>query len=362
MEGAFGNSDYIKAFELFKKSANEKPSSEYNVFRTPISRPDDNMDCEKLVEVFMLASVRGEKEICYNIGYLYENGLNVKTKVLFYPNYTDAVHWYSVAATNGDSRAKFRLGIMYEEGKGVEVDLTEAYNYYLEAYENGIDEAAYRLAFMCMSGKGVGQDLLKAYYLFTEVSNKGHKKAYTELTLTDFGLVHKHFFLYLYFASYKQFNECSICSNNLNMLEAVANIGYIAIQYQLGVFYQEKEDDGSDQQAIKWLTMTSEGGVTDAYYRLGMLFEELKGKDQSCSKAIQLYSEATNKDHEGAISRLARIYHLGKGVDHDYQKAYDLYARAAELGHDESSRVLDITNYSIEKDSIVVGGFCIRCN
>jgi TPR repeat protein len=45
--------------------------------------------------------------------------------------------------------------------------------------------------------------------------------------------------------------------------------------------------------------------------------------------------------------RLARIYHLGKAVHRDYQKAYELYTKAAELGHSESSRTLDIVNYSV---------------
>jgi TPR repeat protein len=53
------------------------------------------------------------------------------------------------------------------------------------------------------------------------------------------------------------------------MLEAVVNIGYVAVQYQLGVFYQNQK--GSDRKAVKWLTMTSDSGVTDASYRLGVI-------------------------------------------------------------------------------------------
>jgi TPR repeat protein len=64
--------------------------------------------------------------------------------------------------------------------------------------------------------------------------------------------------------------------------------------------------------------------------------------------------------------RLARIYHLGRGVVCDYQKAYNLYTRAAELGHSDSSRLLDITNYSINqhsedlKDSLSIIKFMAR--
>jgi hypothetical protein len=140
--------------------------------------------------MFKLVSELGEQEICYNIGYLYENGHHASEgTVLFHSSYTDAIYWYSVAATNGDFRAKCRLGIMCEEGKGVEVDLAAAYNYYSEAYENGIDDAAYRLALMHMNGNGVPQDLVKAYCFFTESSNKGHKGAQKELIPSIFRLV-----------------------------------------------------------------------------------------------------------------------------------------------------------------------------
>jgi TPR repeat protein len=126
------------------------------------------------------------------------------------------------------------------------------------------------------------------------------------------------------------------------MLEAIANIGNVAVQYQLGAFYQNQKE--SDKKAVKWLTMASDNGVTDALYRLGVIYEELK---EGLSEAIRLYSEAIKRDHEKAMYRLARIYYLGRGVECDYQKAYDLYTRAAELGHKDSSRLLDITNYSI---------------
>jgi TPR repeat protein len=74
LNGNFGNSDYIKAYELFKEIADEKPHSRYNIFQTPILELlDKHMDYIKLVDMLKLISERGEKEICYSIGYLYEN-------------------------------------------------------------------------------------------------------------------------------------------------------------------------------------------------------------------------------------------------------------------------------------------------
>jgi TPR repeat protein len=189
MDAAFGNSNYIKAFELFKMIADVDPSSDYNMFQTPITYEDVAMDYSKLVDMFTLVLEQGNQELCYNIGYLYENGINCWGGVLLYPIFPHAIPWYSAAIANGDSRAKYRLGVIFEEGKGVEVDLTVAYNYYSEAYENGIDGAAYRLALMYMNGECVTQDLIKAYGFFTELSNKGHKGAIKKLIPSEIKLV-----------------------------------------------------------------------------------------------------------------------------------------------------------------------------
>jgi TPR repeat protein len=75
MDGAFGNSDYIKAFELFKNIADKDQSSYYNVLHTPIFKPDNTIDYKKMISMFTLVSEQGDQEICYNIGYLYENGI-----------------------------------------------------------------------------------------------------------------------------------------------------------------------------------------------------------------------------------------------------------------------------------------------
>jgi TPR repeat protein len=236
------------------------------------------------------------------------------------------------------------LGIIYEEGKGVQVNLDTAYNYYTEAYGNGIDDAGYRLALMYLDGFGVTQDLIKAYCLFTEISDKGHKDAFIELLALSFGLVFITSFFF-FFTSFNQFIACLIYSNNIKMLETAADLGYATAQYQLGVYNQNQRI--SYDKALKYLTLAAKGGVTDAYYRLGMILEDFKRNVHSYSKAIHFYSEAIDNGHEYAMYRLARLYHLGKGVELDYEKAYNLYTRAADLGHNESGRILNIANFSI---------------
>ncbi|HMD48035.1 MAG TPA: hypothetical protein VKG79_03010, partial [Bryobacteraceae bacterium] len=44
-----------------------------------------------------------------------------------------AAHWYTEAANRSDSDAAFRLGLMYEEGRGVAKDVNEASRLYAKS-------------------------------------------------------------------------------------------------------------------------------------------------------------------------------------------------------------------------------------
>lgn len=60
-------------------------------------------------------------------------------------DYPTAVVWFTQAAEQGYAAAHFRLGQMYEEGKGVERDLAKAGEWYRSAAALGSSEAASRL-------------------------------------------------------------------------------------------------------------------------------------------------------------------------------------------------------------------------
>jgi len=57
-----------------------------------------------------------------------------------------AVEWYRKAAIQGDAKSQFRLGLIYEKGKGVKKDLAEAAKWYDEAANQGDAEAIRKVA------------------------------------------------------------------------------------------------------------------------------------------------------------------------------------------------------------------------
>lgn len=45
-------------------------------------------------------------------------------------NYMEALHWYRLAAEQGDEQAQYNIGWMHEEGKGVEKNTQQVIKWY----------------------------------------------------------------------------------------------------------------------------------------------------------------------------------------------------------------------------------------
>ena len=74
---------------------------------------------------------RGNAESQNRLGYLYENGKGVEV------NYKKAVEWYLKAAEKGEPAAQFNLGVMYRKGRGVQKNDKIARNWYEKAAKQG---------------------------------------------------------------------------------------------------------------------------------------------------------------------------------------------------------------------------------
>jgi len=70
-------------------------------------------------------------------------------------------------ADQGDAHTQYRLGIMYDEGKGVPQDFAEAAKWFRKAAEQGDVQAQHNLGFLYDNGQGVPQDLILSHMWFT---------------------------------------------------------------------------------------------------------------------------------------------------------------------------------------------------
>ena len=136
-------------------------------------------DClkTKLAPVVKVAACRaaaenGDAKAQYTLGLLYENGIGMPQ------NSVQAVVWYRRAAEQENAAAQHSLGVLYAEGQGMLQDHAEAVTWFHRAAENGNVEGQYMLGLLYALGQGVPQDDTLAHMWFNLASASGYKKAF----------------------------------------------------------------------------------------------------------------------------------------------------------------------------------------
>lgn len=134
-------------------------------------KAQENGDHETALKILRSIVDQADAEVQYNLGVMYENGEGIDLDL------KEAVRLYRLAAAQGLAEAQYNLALMYQKGEGVERDLKEATRFYRLAAEQGLADAQYNLALMYAKGEGVFQDLEKAYKWFALAAVNGVNEA-----------------------------------------------------------------------------------------------------------------------------------------------------------------------------------------
>ena len=92
-------------------------------------------------------------------------------------DYTAAYDEWLPLAELGDAEAQFNLGVLYDEGAGVERNLTTAADWYRKAAEQGFIDAQTNLGIMYYHGLGVERDHELAAHWFRLAADQGDAEA-----------------------------------------------------------------------------------------------------------------------------------------------------------------------------------------
>ena len=117
----------------------------------------------------------GNANAQYNMGVLYDEGYGVEQ------DYAQARDWYEKAAAQNYSKAEHNLGIMYQEGHGVGQDSAKAAEWFKRAAEHGEPAAQNNLAVLYVRGNGVRQDLAEAARWAAKAAEAGNGSAQKNL-------------------------------------------------------------------------------------------------------------------------------------------------------------------------------------
>jgi TPR repeat protein len=138
-------------------------------------------DLPKALSWFEKAAAQGEVRAMFNAGLMYQQGTGARK------NIPKAMQYFESAAAKNDSRSAFNLGLLYYEGTYVSKDYVKARTYFEQAANSGLSAAALNVGVMYISGQGVTMDPIKAAAWFAVAKRTGHPQAvqyYTQVTST----------------------------------------------------------------------------------------------------------------------------------------------------------------------------------
>ena len=100
-------------------------------------------------------------------------------------DYQAAYEEWLPLAELGDAEAQYNLGVMYDEGAGIEKDLVKAAGWFRKAADQGFIDAQTNLGMMYYYGQGIPRDHAEAARWFKRAASQGDHEAGSYLKLIE---------------------------------------------------------------------------------------------------------------------------------------------------------------------------------
>lgn len=269
-------------------------------------------DYNSAIEHYKLSE---NKYAYFALGNIYKYGSGVET------DYAKAFDYYmrSLSSKGGMPFASYAVGQAYELGQGVEKDLSSAHNFYAEALKglekvftkNHDDNISYKIGMMYLNGKGTDIDLEYAEkYLLLSADSNNYKaqymlgKLYQSDSKKDLQKAEK----VLIKGAENAQDKTGLCEYSLGKLylsqerydkavsyleRSAAKDNYYAA-YTLGKLYQEQFNDNAlAEKHLMHAAEHKDDVMGTAAYRLGKLYLSFQDK----RKALQYFIKAADKDN-----------------------------------------------------------------
>jgi uncharacterized protein len=129
------------------------------------------------VTLWLPLARQGNVRAQYDMGVMYQHGQGVAQ------DYKEAAKWYRLAAVQGDEDAQNNLGGFYDQGYGVPQDYKQAQKWYRLAAAGGDADALNNIGVLYLKGHGVAQDNVRAYLWESLAAAHGNAQAAKNLAL-----------------------------------------------------------------------------------------------------------------------------------------------------------------------------------
>lgn len=173
----YGNEEFDKALKIYTKFAQQgEANAQYRLGLMYGKGRGVSEDTTEAMKWYQRAAQQGYEPAQQRLDLLKNN---LKTADDYYAknNYIKAHEIYYKLAQSGDVDAQFKLGLIYEQGKGVALDNNTGIKWYRKAAEQGHVDAQCRLGYFYESGIGVQQNIDEAVKWYDISARKGNQYA-----------------------------------------------------------------------------------------------------------------------------------------------------------------------------------------
>ena len=193
-------------------------------------------------------------------------------------------HWRSLA-DQGDRRAQYNLGVMYERGHGVEQDSQQASLLWQQAATSGLVWAQHNLGLALVSNVANNPNYDAGIRWLIKASDQ-------EFAPSQYALAE----IYAYGLGVER-----NLARAVGLYQAAARQGFAEAQYRLGRLY--RDGDGVKMNlpvAIKWLELAAQNGNPAAQNSLGRQYADGVGVKQDDIEALKWISLSASQNNSEA--------------------------------------------------------------
>lgn len=270
----------------------------------------------------VLRAEKGMRIAAFLVARCYEEGFGVDRDL------TAAIRWYRQAAKQGSLAAQNNLAWIYHQGfEGVAQDAVEAAKWYRLAAEQESIPAQCALAGLLLAKNDTPAATAEAVSWYRRAAANGSALAQCNLGLllmTGRGVPRDP-------------------AQAITHFREAADKGDPLAQFNLGYVYMTgKGVVQDDTEAVTWYRKAAEKGFAAAQRNLGGMYALGRGVSRDDTEAAKWYMLAAEQGDAGAQCNIAWMYARGVGTATDPVKAVAWYRRSAEQGHAEALFMLGL--------------------
>lgn len=230
-----------------------------------------------------------------------------------------AVMYFQFSAEKGYAKAQNRLGMLYQEGKGVAQSAEEAEKWYLRAAEQGNIFAQSSLTTLYYNSNPA-----EALKWSLVVAKKGCAKAQNRAGVL----------------LYNNKQHPNYVTEGLYWLKLAARQGHVQALCNLGNIYRYLKNF---KEAFTWYKLAADKNHPDAQNNLGLLYNAGQGVPQDLETAAYWFLLSATQDNAEAQYNLGTAHFEGRGIPVDVAEGFKWYLLAARQGfYDADYKVAQI--------------------